>query len=243
MNDLQIFESELGQVRTICQGETVWFVAKDVCDILELNDTNKALLALDDDEKSKHEQYSGSGRKPMIINESGLYSLILRSRKPQAKAFRKWITSEVIPNIRKEGGYLVTTEEDDTETIIARALILAQKTIEKKTKQLERAQQVIEEQAPLVEYVNEVLSTENFYTATEIAKSLGLRSPQELYNRLVEKKIIYKSRKKNYLHRANYEFLRSENYIRYETNMFGLTMMFSEKGRYWIAQELGIINK
>lgn len=83
-----------------------WFFAVDVCASVALTDTNKALLGLDDDEKREHEQYSGSGRKPILINESGLYSLILRSRKPEAKAFKKWITSEVLPAIRKTGGYI-----------------------------------------------------------------------------------------------------------------------------------------
>jgi prophage antirepressor-like protein len=63
-------------------------VAKDVCDALGLRDTNKALLVVEDDEKRKHEQYSGKGRKPMLVNEAGLYTLIIRSRKPEAKAFK-----------------------------------------------------------------------------------------------------------------------------------------------------------
>jgi prophage antirepressor-like protein len=83
-----------------------WFYAVDVCASIALADTNKALIGLDDDEKCEHEQYSGSGRKPMLINESGLYSLILRSRKPEAKAFKKWVTSEVLPSIRKTGAYI-----------------------------------------------------------------------------------------------------------------------------------------
>jgi prophage antirepressor-like protein len=83
-----------------------WFYAVDVCASIALTDTNKALLGLDDDEKCEHEQYSGSGRKPILINESGLYSLILRSRKPEAKAFKKWVTSEVLPSIRKTGAYI-----------------------------------------------------------------------------------------------------------------------------------------
>lgn len=76
-------------VRSLVIDENPWFFAVDVCSAIGLSDTNKALLSLDDDEISEHEQYSGSGRKPLLINESGLYSLILRSRKPEAKAFRK----------------------------------------------------------------------------------------------------------------------------------------------------------
>lgn len=92
-------------VRALLDDDQPWFFAKDVCTALALMDTNKALIGLDDEEKREHEQYSGSGRKPVLINESGLYSLILRSRKVEAKRFKKWVTAEVLPAIRKHGRY------------------------------------------------------------------------------------------------------------------------------------------
>ncbi|RRV80351.1 Bro-N domain-containing protein [Stutzerimonas stutzeri] len=92
-------------VRALLDDDRPWFFAKDVCTALALMDTNKALIGLDDEEKREHEQYSGSGRKPVLINESGLYSLILRSRKAEAKRFKKWVTAEVLPAIRKHGRY------------------------------------------------------------------------------------------------------------------------------------------
>ena len=100
------FRFEAKQVRTLLIHDQPWFMAADVCASLALSDTNKALIGLDDDEKCEHEQYSGSGRKPILINESGLYSLILRSRKAEAKRFKKWITAEVLPAIRKHGHYV-----------------------------------------------------------------------------------------------------------------------------------------
>ena len=106
MSNIIPFRFGKANVRVIQKDGDPWFVAKDVCDVLELTDTNKALLGLDLDEKREHEQYSGSGRKPILINESGLYSLILRSRKPEAKRFKKWVTSEVLPSVRKHGAYL-----------------------------------------------------------------------------------------------------------------------------------------
>ena len=106
MSNLAVFSNEsFGNVRITMIGDNPWFVARDVCECLGLDNTTKALIGLDDDEKTEHEQYSGSGRKPMLINESGLYSLVLRSRKPEAKAFKRWITHEVLPSIRKTGGY------------------------------------------------------------------------------------------------------------------------------------------
>ena len=110
-NNLQVFNfQENNQVRTIEQNGEAWFVAKDVCDILGLTNVTKALYALDNDEKStltlsKGTSPKGGYPKLNIISESGLYALILRSEKPNAKPFRKWITSEVLPSIRKSGTY------------------------------------------------------------------------------------------------------------------------------------------
>lgn len=103
------FKSDAGEllasVRTVLIDSSPWFFAVDVCEALGLKDTNKALLSVDEEDKREHEQYSGSGRKPMLVNESGLYTLILKSRKPQAKRFKRWITADVLPSIRSTGSY------------------------------------------------------------------------------------------------------------------------------------------
>lgn len=105
MNQLQVFNNEeLGQVRTVVQGEDVWFVAKDVCEVLEIKNTTQAMQKLDPEERTMFN--IGRQGETNIVNESGLYSLIMTSRKPQAKAFKKWVTSEVLPSIRKHGAYM-----------------------------------------------------------------------------------------------------------------------------------------
>lgn len=111
MNELKIFENEaFGAVRVIeCEGQP-WFVAKDVCEALDLGNVGQAVNSLDEDEKSYVEANIinndvQGGRSPLIISEPGLYSLILRSRKPEAKAFKRWITHDVIPSIRRHGMY------------------------------------------------------------------------------------------------------------------------------------------
>ncbi|MDF9661339.1 Bro-N domain-containing protein, partial [Bacillus cereus] len=109
MNQLQVFNNEeFGQVRTVVKGEDVWFVAKDVCDVLEIVNATRSLSRLDEDELHSMKVADSLGRPQdtNIINESGLYSLIMTSRKPQAKAFKKWVTSEVLPSIRKHGAYM-----------------------------------------------------------------------------------------------------------------------------------------
>lgn len=120
------FKSDAGEllasVRSAFIGQTPWFFAVDVCEALGLKDTNKALLAVDDEDKCEHEQYSGSGRKPLLVNESGLYALILKSRKPRAKPFKRWVTSEVLPSIRATGSYsLVANNLPDFDDPIAAA--------------------------------------------------------------------------------------------------------------------------
>ncbi|NCE63728.1 hypothetical protein D1159_03825 [Pseudoflavonifractor sp. 524-17] len=107
MNDLQIFENpKFGQIRVIERGGEPWFVAADVCRALEISDTWNALQRLDDDEKGTCSISTPGGEQKMnIVNEPGLYSLVLGSRKPEAKAFKRWITHEVIPSIRKTGSY------------------------------------------------------------------------------------------------------------------------------------------
>ena len=116
-NNLMIFENpDFGAVRSILIDGDPWFVAADVCKALEIEKTNRALSRLDDDEKGAHSVSTPGGRQRMsIISESGLYSLILGSRKPEARAFKRWITHEVIPSIRKHGAYMTDSLLDALE--------------------------------------------------------------------------------------------------------------------------------
>lgn len=124
MNDMKIFEnSEFGAVRVVDVNGEPWFVAKDVCECLELTNTSQTLSYLDDDEKGITTNDTPGGAQEMsIVSEAGLYSLILRSRKPEAKTFKRWITHEVLPAIRKHGGYLTPAKLEealtDPDTII-----------------------------------------------------------------------------------------------------------------------------
>ena len=107
MNELQIFENpEFGTIRAIEKDGEPWFVAADVCKALELGETHVAMRRLDDDEKDRYLiPTPGGNQEAYIVNEPGLYSLVLGSRKPEAKSFKRWITHEVLPSIRKTGIY------------------------------------------------------------------------------------------------------------------------------------------
>ncbi|EGW49675.1 hypothetical protein HMPREF1022_03304 [Desulfovibrio sp. 6_1_46AFAA] len=160
---------ETGQRVRVVEGpdEEPWFVARDVCDCLELADTNKALLGLDHDEKCEHENYSCSGRRPLIISEPGLYSLILRSRKPQARTFKRWITHDVLPALRRTGHYSMSAPSSASTAVDAD---LARLMLDRLT--------IIEQQiAPLKEKAGRFdafLSVDGTASLTEAAKMLGM---------------------------------------------------------------------
>lgn len=128
---LAFFEHEkFGSLRVVRreQGDP-WFMAKDVCGCLGLDTSNLSKM-LDEDELSTCPvQYTDQVRNLSVVSEPGLYSLILRSRKPEAKAFKRWVTHEVIPSVRKTGGYLMAKPDDTPEAILARAVLVAQDTI------------------------------------------------------------------------------------------------------------------
>lgn len=171
-NQINIFQNpDFGQIRILrdAQGEPL-FCLKDVCMALLL-DGKQVNRRLDKGVVSKHPlQTMGGTQMATFVNEDGLYDVILDSRKPEAKAFRKWVTSEVLPQIRKTGGYIHTTPEMSNEEIMARALMVAQATIEQKEKLLVEAQQTIEEQKPMVLFAVAITASEGSILIGDMAK-------------------------------------------------------------------------
>ncbi|MCP1162622.1 MULTISPECIES: BRO family protein [Bacillus] len=246
MNNLQVFDhEELGQVRTTKKDGAIWFVAKDVCEVLGISKYRDALARLDEGEAGTVLVDTLGGMQHMrAINEAGLYSLILTSRKPQAKAFKKWVTSEVLPSIRRDGGYLIANEEESDDDLLARALVVAQATIARKNKKLAQVEAQLEEQAPAVAYHDKVLDIEGYTTIESTAKQLGLRSPQQLNRMLKQAKIIHLTRKGSWVHTAKYAYLREEGHINYKPLIGGkLQMLVSQRGTKEIAKLLGLIEQ
>ncbi|MGW8412096.1 BRO family protein [Bacillus velezensis] len=199
MNKLQVFNNkEFGQVRTVIQGEDVWFVAKDVTDVLELKSAKDSTKYLDEDEKDKVLiKHSGSDYKSemMVVNESGLYSLILRSRKPQAKAFKKWVTSEVLPSIRKNGAYMTDQVLEQVVTNPEFMIGILTKLKEEKER-LAAAQQQIVQQKPLVVFAEACMQSEQTLKVSEVAKlatKQGVKIGQrQLFAKLREWNLMFK---------------------------------------------------
>ena len=145
MNELQIFNSaEFGQIRTVTKDNEPWFVGYDVADALGYKNQSDAVLNhVDEDDRRVFQKSeittlaSIPNRGLTCINESGLYSLILGSKLESAKRFKHWVTSEVLPSIRKNGGYIAGQEEMSDSELMAKALLVAQKQIEERNKQIE----------------------------------------------------------------------------------------------------------
>ena len=135
MNEIQTFTSdEFGTIRTaVDESGEPWFVASDVCASLDLANVTNAVKRLDADELTL---ISIKGRDVNAVNEPGLYSLVLGSKKPEAKAFKRWVTHEVLPSIRKQGGYMAVREDETPDQVMARALFIAKDALERKDKEL-----------------------------------------------------------------------------------------------------------
>lgn len=187
-NEIKKFDFKGAPLRTLTDkaGEP-WFVAKDVCDILELSNVTEALRSLDDDEKSNFrisEVAQNGGRAPLIISEPGLYKLIMRSRKPEAKEFQRWVTHEVLPQIRKTGGYIPATDADDDMTILAKAVMIGQRTMEAQKRKIASQQSRIVELEPKARFTDAVAASDGTCLVGELAKMLRQNGMDIGQNRL-----------------------------------------------------------
>lgn len=211
-NNVQIFKNPaFGQLRTSGTSECPLFAATDLCKMLGYSNTSKAI----NDHTEPEERYNVSlerGGKMLFVTESGLYALIFRSNKPDAKSFRNWVTSEVLPAIRKTGGYIPANEGESETDIMAKALLIAQKQIEaqrvraeyeaaraealqKQTEKMQGQIDYINERQkkliPAAAYANEVLKSKSDYTLTQTAHALGLRSVYVLTGWLNRRGVLY----------------------------------------------------
>lgn len=188
MNHLQkVFDFQGNQLRTLVINNQPWFVAKDVCDILNHSNHKVAISRLDVDEVSKVYLADSLGRRQLtnVVNEPGLYALILTSNKPEAKQFKRWVTHEVIPSIRKHGAYMTPEKIEEVlmnpDTIIQLATTLK----EERQKRLE-AEKTIEQQKPKVLFADAVETSESSILIGEMAKILRQNGIDIGQNRLFQ---------------------------------------------------------
>ena len=180
MNDIQVFENDqFGQVRAARgkNGEPV-FVAKDICAILDLGNPRSSIALLDDDEKGVHSVDTPGGKQQMTtVTEPGFYKLVMRSRKPEAKAFQRWVTHEVLPALRRDGGYMVARDDETPEETMARAVLLAQATID-------RQKSRIAELEPKALFADAVAASDGTCLVGELAKMMRQNGVDVGQNRL-----------------------------------------------------------
>lgn len=174
--EIRTFSFHNNPVRTLTDNQyEPWFVAKDVCDVLNYTNASKAISDhVDSEDKLNNESLSSLGQRGgWLINESGLYSLVLSSKLPAAKEFKRWITHEVLPSIRKAGGYIPAAESDSDETIMAKALLIAQKTIDLKNRQLQAKDTRIMELEPKAQALDDFVNVEDKLLVRDAAKVLS----------------------------------------------------------------------
>lgn len=187
MNDIKVFENDaFGSVRTIDREGDVWFVGKDVAEILGYTNPSKALADhVDEEDKLNNESLSSLGQRGgWLINESGLYSLVLSSKLPTAKQFKRWITKEVIPSIRKTGGYFATPK-----TYVEALRALADAEEEKERLAIEN-----EEMKPKAEFYDDVTGSSDTIEIGEVAKVLNCGiGRNKLFDFLRKEKVLMKN--------------------------------------------------
>lgn len=184
MNNLRIFEnSEFGEIRTITKDNEPMFCLMDICKALDMKNPTMVASRLEDDEVTKFDLGSKRG-ETNFVTESGLYAVILRSDKPNAKKFRKWVTGEVLPSIRKNGGYIANQENLTPEQIVANALVVAQNIITQKDKQ-------IEEMKPKANYFDALVDKKLNTNIRDTAKELGV-GEKAFVSFLIEKGYVFR---------------------------------------------------
>ena len=250
--DVQLFESvEFGSVRVVVKDGEPWFVAIDVCRALDLTNPTEALRGLDEDEKNTLSISEGIRGNPnkAIVSEAGLYSLVLRSRKPGAKSFKRWITHDVLPSIRKTGGYSLhpAVQEALDKFNVPRDYLSALKqlvVIEEQRQEAESRNQELEakvsELEPKARYHDNMLNSDRVYIVTQIAKDY--RMSAKAFNKLLSEMGIqyqYKQCGQWFLY-AKYQ---GQGYTKSITERLahGLCVSYTawtEKGREFLYYEL-----
>lgn len=251
MNDLQIFKNPaFGEIRITVINNEPWFVGKDVADILGYQNGSRDINRHVDEEDRQNYQ-NGTFESPRgmtVINESGVYSLILSSKLPTAKKFKHWVTSEVLPSIRKHGGYLTPEKVEEAlmnpDTIIKLATELKNERAKREAAELEAAsaKQVIGELKPKADYTDRILSSKGTVTTTAIAKDYGMSATG--FNKLLhELHVIYKIGKqwflyakyqaKGYTHSKTFDFVHTDG--KPDCNM---QTEWTQKGRLFLYEFL-----
>lgn len=233
MNEMQTFVYSGAEVRTVQKDGAPWFVLKDVCGVLGVGNVSDVYARLDTDEKGVGQIDTLGGRQSMnIISESGLYNVILRSDKPEAKPFRKWVTAEVLPAIRRSGGYIAGQNDLSPAELMAKAIKVAEQTLAERDARISSLQVQNAIMAPKADYFDELVERNTLTSFRDTAKELGV-PPRKFTQFLLDKKYIYRDKKEKLMPYENkndglFEVKESFND---KTAWSGVQTMVTPKGR------------
>lgn len=242
MNEIKIFENtQFGQIRVIERDGEPWFVGKDVAEALGYSDAYGALVKHVEEEDRQNCQNDSfdSPRGMTIINESGLYCLIFSSKLPEAKRFKLWVTGEVLPAIRKTGGYIHADPGMTDDELMARAYVIAQETINRlksKNQQLtvDNSRLTVETQimAPKADYFDQLVDRNLLTSFRETAKQLGVKE-KAFIKWLMERKYIYRDQKGKLMPYAgkHEDLFEVKECTNEKTQWAGTQTMITPKGR------------
>jgi len=235
MSNLQTFNYNGKEVRTIEKNGEPWWVLKDVCDVLGISHVKDTASRLDNDEVGQTEVTDTLGRKQLAwcVNESGLYNVILRSDKPEAKPFRKWVTSEVLPSIRKHGAYMTPETLEaailNPDTMIQ--LCNALKAEQDKNKELQAVNSSLSVEnaiaKPKADYFDELVDRNLLTNFRETAKQLGIKQ-RRFVDFLLSKKYIYRDKRGKLMPYAQHT----------ESGLFEIKECFNDKTEWSGTQTL-----
>jgi len=238
-NEIQIFSNEeFGEIRTLAIDDEPWLVGKDVAEILGYANPNEAISDhVDDEDKLNSKTLSSFSanlgqRGGWLINESGLYSLIMSSKLPAAKKFKRWVTSEVLPSIRKNGGYIAGQESMTPAELMASALLMAQKTLAEREARI--ADLTVQNQImlPKAEYFDDCMARGGLMNFRDTAKLLGLKQ-KELIDNLLRDRYLYRDKRGRLLpyEKRNDGYLQVKEAFNNASDWNGVQTLVTPKGR------------
>ncbi len=241
--EIKVFENpEFGSIRAVEKNGEPWFVGKDVADTLGYQNGSRDINRhVDDADRHKVMLFDGKQNKEtIIINESGLYSLILSSKLPTAKAFKRWVTSEVLPSIRKTGGYLEGQESMSDADLLAKALLVAQRQIEQRDKRIKEVQAANSDltvknqiMQPKADYFDELVDRNLLTNFRDTAKQLGVKQ-NTFVKFLLDRKYLYRDKHGNlkpYAAHATAGLFEVRESVNEKTGWAGTQTLVTPKGR------------
>ena len=238
-NDIHIFNYNSNEVRTVQQNGEPWFVLKDVCDILGLTDTSKISTRLDPDELTRIRFVSGGQNREMLcINESGLYNVILRSDKPEAKPFRKWVTSEVLPSIRKHGAYMTQEKLQEVlcnpDALFQIVSALKEESDKRKALEIQNSALAVDLAIaqPKADYFDDCMARGGLMNFRDTAKLLGMRQ-KEFIDNLLRDSYLYRDKRGRLLpyQKRNNGYLEVKEAFNNSSDWNGVQTLVTPKGR------------